>query len=73
MELIGEAMGLHIPDLYKRLSLMGDIDTIVADTADLIAANGLDIEVVRDIVAKDMLSGARLATPLVAVPNGPHP
>jgi heterodisulfide reductase subunit D len=60
MELIGEAMGLHIPDLYKRLSLMGDIDTIVADTADLIAANGLDIETVRDIVAKDMLSGARV-------------
>ncbi len=28
MELIGEAMGFHIPDLYKRLSLMGDIDTI---------------------------------------------
>ncbi len=23
MELIGEAMGIHIPDLYKRLSLMG--------------------------------------------------
>jgi hypothetical protein len=39
---------------------MGDIDTIVADTADLIAANGLDIETVRDIVAKDMLSGARV-------------
>jgi heterodisulfide reductase subunit D len=59
MELIGEAMGFHIPDLYKRLSMMGDIDTIVADTADLIAANGLDIETVRDIVAKDMLSGGR--------------
>lgn len=55
MELIGEAMGIHIPDLYKRLSLMGDIDAIVADTADLIAANGLDVETVRDIVAKDML------------------
>ena len=32
MELIGEAMGIHIPDLYKRLSLIGDIDTIIADT-----------------------------------------
>ena len=25
MELIGEAMGIHIPDLYKRLSMIGDI------------------------------------------------
>jgi len=57
MELIGEAMGFHIPDLYKRLSLMGDIDAIVADSADLIETNGLDMETVRDIVAKDMLSG----------------
>ena len=40
MELIGEAMGIHIPDLYKRLKLMGDIDQIIADTTDMIAANG---------------------------------
>ena len=38
MELIGEAMGIDIPDLYKRLRLMGDIDQIIADTSDLIAA-----------------------------------
>jgi hypothetical protein len=25
MELIGEAVGIHIPDLYKRLSLMGEM------------------------------------------------
>jgi heterodisulfide reductase subunit D len=56
MELIGEAMGIHIPDLYKRLSMMRDIDAIVADTADLIAIHGLDLETVRDVVAKDMLS-----------------
>src|SRR5262249_8663163 len=42
MELIGEAMGIHIPDLYKRLSLIGDIDTIITDTADLIAAHRPD-------------------------------
>ncbi|MBS0164423.1 MAG: (Fe-S)-binding protein [Nitrospira sp.] len=56
MELIGEAMGIHIPDLYKRLSMMRDIDAIVADTADLIATHGLDLETVRDVVARDMLS-----------------
>jgi heterodisulfide reductase subunit D len=54
MELIGEAMGLHIPDLYKRLQMLGDIDAIVADTADLIGAHGLDLDQVRDVLAQDL-------------------
>ena len=54
MELIGEAMGIHIPDLYKRLRMMGDIDQIVADTSDMIAAHGLDLDTVRDEIAADM-------------------
>src|SRR5688500_15697964 len=57
MELIGEAMGIHIPDLYKRLSLVGDIDTIIADSADLIAAHRLDLDTVRDVLAADMFGG----------------
>ena len=55
MELIGEAMGIHIPDLYKRLSLIGDIDAIIADTADLIALHRLDL--VRDVLAQDIYGG----------------
>ncbi|MEI7711681.1 MAG: (Fe-S)-binding protein [Rhodospirillales bacterium] len=54
MELIGEAMGIHIPDVYKRLSLMGDVDAVMADTADAIAAHGMDPEAVRAVVAADM-------------------
>ena len=54
MELIGEAMGIHIPDLYKRLRMIGDIDQIIADTSDLIAAHGLDLDTVRDEIAADM-------------------
>jgi len=57
MELIGEAMGIAIPDLYKRLRLMGDIDQIIADTSDMIAANGLDLDTVRDEIAADMFKG----------------
>jgi len=57
MELIGEAMGMHIPDLYKRLSLIGDIDTIIADSADLIAAHRLDLDSVRDVLAQDIYGG----------------
>jgi hypothetical protein len=57
MELIGESMGIQIPDLYKRLSQMGDIDAIIADSADMIAVHGLDLETVRDVVAQDFFSG----------------
>ena len=56
-ELIGEAMGIRIPDLYKRLSLIGDIDTIIADAADLIAAHRLDLDTVRDVLAQDIYGG----------------
>ena len=54
MELIGEAMGMHIPDLYKRLQLMGDIDAIIAEASGQIALHGLDLDEVRDAVAQDM-------------------
>jgi heterodisulfide reductase subunit D len=57
MELIGESIGIHIPDLYKRLRLIGDIDTIVADAADLIAAYRLDLDAVRDVLAGEMAGG----------------
>ena len=50
-------MGIHIPDLYKRLRLIGDIDTIIADSADLIAAHRLDLDTVRDVLAQDMAGG----------------
>ena len=54
MELIGEAMGMHIPDLYKRLQLLGDIDAIIAQSADFIAMHGMDLDEVRDAIAQDM-------------------
>lgn len=55
MELIGESMGIERPDLFKRLKIMQDADTVVADTADLIDAYGLDPEEVRKVVLSDML------------------
>jgi Fe-S oxidoreductase len=63
MELIGEAMGLHIPDLYKRLSLVADIDAIVTDAADLIAAHRLDLDTVRDVLAQDIYGGGASVAP----------
>ena len=56
MELIGESMGLARPDLFKRLKIMQDADTILADSADMIAEYGLDAERVREVVVGAMLA-----------------
>jgi heterodisulfide reductase subunit D len=58
MELIGESMGIHIPDLYKRLRLIGDIDAIVTDSAELIAAHRLDLDTVREVLTNEIAGGA---------------
>ena len=55
MELIGESLGLRRPDLFKRLKMLQDVDAIVADSAEQIAAYGLDEEEVRDVVLQDIL------------------
>jgi hypothetical protein len=56
LEIIGESMGLHQPDAYKRLKLLQDADAIIADCGDLIARHGLDPQVARNVVIKGMLS-----------------
>jgi heterodisulfide reductase subunit D len=55
LELVGESMGLHRPDLFKRLKTMQDVDAILEDAAPLIATNGLDLEEARDVILRDML------------------
>jgi heterodisulfide reductase subunit D len=55
LELVGESMGLHRPDLFKRLKIMQDVDAILEDAAPLIATNGLDLEEARDVILRDML------------------
>jgi Fe-S oxidoreductase len=57
MELIGAAMGIHVPDLYKRLQAIGDVDAIIADASDLIARHGLDLDEVRAAIVYDMFGG----------------
>jgi hypothetical protein len=37
---------------------MGDIDAVIADSADLIAAHALDLETVRDVLAQDLAGAA---------------
>lgn len=56
LEIVGESMGLHHADDFKRLKIMQDADAIVADCHDLIAAYGLNPATAREIVASAMLA-----------------
>ena len=56
LDIVGESMGLHHDDHFKRLKIMQDADAIVADCKDLIAANGVDPAMARDMVVKVMLA-----------------
>jgi hypothetical protein len=57
MELIGESMGIRVPDLYKRLQAIGDVDAIIADSAGLIERHGMDLDEVREAILYDMFGG----------------
>ena len=63
LDIVGESMGLHHDDHFKRLKIMQDADAIVADCKDMIAANGVDPAMARDMVVKVMLGDQPL--PLV--------
>lgn len=55
MELVGEAMGIRVEDLYKKLKVMRDVDAILAECADVIDQHNLDLDAVRAQVTADML------------------
>jgi Fe-S oxidoreductase len=42
LEIVGQSMGLHHRDEFKRLKLLQDVDAIAADCEELAAAHGLD-------------------------------
>ena len=56
LDIVGESMGLHHDDHFKRLKIMHDADVIVADCKDLMSANGVDPAMARDMVVKVMLA-----------------
>ena len=43
-------MGLHHDDHFKRLKMLQDADTILADCRDLIAQHRLDVEATRQAI-----------------------
>jgi heterodisulfide reductase subunit D len=50
LDIVGASMGLHHDDHFKRLKMLQDADTIVADCRDLIAQHGLDVEATRQAI-----------------------
>jgi heterodisulfide reductase subunit D len=46
-EIVGASMGLHYDDQFKRLKMMQDADTILADCKDLVDRHGLDPQTTR--------------------------
>ena len=50
LEIVGDSMGLHHDDHFKRLKMLQDVDAIAADCQDLIAQHGLDAETTRQAI-----------------------
>jgi Fe-S oxidoreductase len=50
LEIVGESMGIHHEDQFKRLKMLQDIDAIAADCQDLVAQHGLDVETTRQAI-----------------------
>ena len=50
MELLGESMGVSIPDVHKRFKQMADADRVIEDSIDLIVENGLDLDDAREVL-----------------------
>jgi Fe-S oxidoreductase len=69
LELVGQSMGLSEDDVYKRLKIMQDADTILADCQDLISQHHLKVEDAREVVVKTMLADQPL--PLRGSPAEP--
>jgi len=55
LDLVGEAMGIDRPDLFKQWKMMQDVDRVLADLGDRPATAGLDLETVREVMVAHML------------------
>ena len=69
LEVVGEGMGLHHEDSFKRLKMMQDVDAIMADCADLVTKHGLDMETTRQAI-QTMIEEQPLALRAGATPRG---
>ncbi|OLC30126.1 MAG: hypothetical protein AUH81_20985 [Candidatus Rokubacteria bacterium 13_1_40CM_4_69_5] len=55
LELVGEAMGVERPDLFKQWKMMQDVDRVLAEASAQIASAGLDVDTVREVMVAHIL------------------
>jgi len=55
LELVGEAMGVERPDLFKQWKMMQDVDRVLAEIGDQVEREGLDPDAVRAVMMTSML------------------
>ena len=55
LELVGEAMGVERPDLFKQWKVMQDVDRVLAEVAADASAAGLDAEAVRSVMVNAVM------------------
>jgi Fe-S oxidoreductase len=55
LELVGEAMGVERPDLFKQWKMMQDVDRVLGEVADQVAREGLDPDAVREVMVATIL------------------
>ena len=58
MELLGEAMCIRHADLFKQYTLLGDVDAILAEAGDTLAAHGAKLDALREVVWAELLQRA---------------
>ena len=56
LEIVGASMGLRQDDHYKHLKIKQDVDSIIADSADLMRRHGVNLDTARKVIVNGMLS-----------------
>ncbi|KMK69080.1 (Fe-S)-binding protein [Puniceibacterium sp. IMCC21224] len=65
MEIIGQSMGLHADDIYKRIKMMDGVDRMIGECSDLIVEHALDPNEARDILLADQLAAKPVQGPAI--------
>jgi heterodisulfide reductase subunit D len=55
LEIVGASMGFAREDHYKNLKVKQDVDAILADSADLLAAHHVNPDIARNVILQGML------------------
>ncbi|OLC17356.1 MAG: hypothetical protein AUH29_02255 [Candidatus Rokubacteria bacterium 13_1_40CM_69_27] len=73
LELVGEAMGVERPDLFKQWKMMQDVDRVLAEASAQIASAGLDVDTVREVMVAHILGEQPLPLGHRALAESPAP